>query len=138
MKTLITLFILISVFPSYATVTADQFPSSGEQLLQGCKLILEIELHDCKNGDCAKHSLPDCLKAVATFNYVRGFLNGVRTLQVVEGVPRIVNFPEEGVDCTTLIKPLVEFLQNDPTLLEKHSSIGLYLFLAKKYPKQSK
>ena len=101
----------------------------GDALLEGLKLTLEMEGHDCKNGDCSHYTLQDGINAMGAYAYVHGLIAGIRVLQIDIDGPRKVDFPMEGVDTRKLIKPLVDYLEKNPQLRTEDNSLTVYLFL---------
>jgi len=133
MRYLVIVLLLLCSSTGYSAPVGDQFPSSGEELLAGCKLWAAVNAHDCKNKDCDHFTKDEAFRAISTFEYVKGYFFGVRTSQAISG-RRLINFPEEGIDCSTLVGPLTEFLEKDAKLRSEHASIALFVFFVKRYP----
>jgi hypothetical protein len=111
---------------------------SGGDVLKGCKKLLEIEAHDCKEADCAHFKKGEVLQAIGSYQYFSGFVLGVRTSQAVGQGPRMVDFPEAGFDPHNLITPLIAYFESAPKVQTQHASVGIYAFLLKTYPTKKK
>jgi len=130
------IYLAIILFLSGAVgcfAVADQFPSTGDEMLTGAKIWKKMMDHKCSDGDCAHYTLQDAVKATAAFDYVKGYVYGIRITQAATK-KRAFIFPPDGLDCTTLMEPLIEFLEKNPEAKAKHISIGLYLFLKTRLP----
>jgi hypothetical protein len=111
---------------------------SGGDVLKGCRKLLEIEAHDCKDANCAHFKKNEVLQAIGSYQYFSGFVLGVRTSQAIGQGPRVVDFPEDGFDPHTLITPLIAYLESAPKVQTQHASVGIYAFLLKTYPSKKK
>ena len=105
----------------------------GEELLAGAKMWAKIMAHKCADGDCKHFSIQECTRGVAAFDYLKGYVYGFRVAQAATE-REVFDFPKEGLDCQTLIDPLIEFLEKDGEAQSKHASIALFLFLKSRIP----
>jgi hypothetical protein len=112
---------------------ADQFPSTGDEMLAGAKIWKAMTDHKCSDAVCSHYPVQEAVKATAVFNYLKGYVYGIRITQAATK-KRAFIFPPDGLDCTTLMEPLVEFLEKNPEARAKPISIGLYLFIKTRLP----
>jgi hypothetical protein len=112
---------------------ADQFPSTGDEMLAGAKMWKVMTDHKCSDAVCSHFTLQDAVKATAVFDYLKGYVYGIRITQAATK-KRAFIFPPDGLDCTTQMEPLIEFLEKNPEAKAKPVSIGLYLFLKTRLP----
>ena len=112
---------------------ADQYPSTGDEMLDGARIYKKMMAHKCSDGDCKHYTLQDAVKATGAFDYLKGYVYGMRITQAATKKEAFI-FPKEGLDCTTLMNPLIDFLEKNPEARAKHISIGLYLFLKTQLP----
>ncbi len=133
MKTIILSLFLLFGGITIASAVPDQYPSTGDEMLAGAKMWSKIMAHKCTDGDCKHFSIQDCTRGVAAFDYLKGYVYGFRIAQAAT-VREALVFPKEGLDCQTLIEPLIDFLEKNPEARAKHISIGLFIFLKSRFP----
>jgi hypothetical protein len=127
------LFALILLSAVAQAAVPDQYPSSGEDLLGGLRIWTRVMAHKCSDGDCRHFTIEDVSKSIAAFGYLKGYVQGVRVTQIA-GDRKLILFPKEGVDCQTLVAPLLKFLEGNSDARSQNASIGAFVFLKAHYP----
>ena len=124
---------IVAVFLFSACMTLSAHAQTGGDILKGCKMLQQIEAHDCKDGNCAHFKKNEVLRAIGSYQFFVGYVLGVRTSQAAGQSARMVDFPAD-FDPHALVAPLISYLESDPKAQAQHASIGVYTFLLKTYP----
>ena len=137
MKKIILLSCLLVNWAFAASEIPAQFPSTGDEMLTGLRIWTSVSTHKCADKNCAHFTVQNTARGVAAFEFLHGFIEAARVMQVALD-RKVIQFPDEGVDSETLVAPLSDYLDKTPDAKSKALSVSIYLFLKSRYPSADK